>query len=128
LAGCCKYCRAFALPSAVEFIGFGLRDGSQNEKTPISAETSRGWFKLAEYQIPAGPGYRAPETLEHPYFKAHDAIIDVETEWFGPVEMQSAFYKFSATRQWLARCTIGDCHSSKRPAPSDAQPAPYGFD
>jgi formyl-CoA transferase len=35
--------------------------------------------------------------LEDPHFQAREAIIEVETERFGPLKMQSSFPKFSAT-------------------------------
>ncbi len=57
--------------------------------------------------IPAGRVYRAPDMLEDPHFQAREAIIEVETERFGPLKMQSSFPKFSATPG-----------SVRRPAPS----------
>jgi crotonobetainyl-CoA:carnitine CoA-transferase CaiB-like acyl-CoA transferase len=52
---------------------------------------------MIEYSVPAGRVYRAPEMLEDPHFQAREAIIEVETERFGKLKMQSAFPKFSAT-------------------------------
>lgn len=57
--------------------------------------------------IPAGRVYRAPEMLDDPHFKAREAIVEVETERFGPLRMQGIFPKLSATPG-----------SVRRPAPS----------
>jgi len=52
---------------------------------------------MIEHSIPAGRVYRAPDMLADPHFKARDAIIEVETERFGPLKMQGTFPKLSAT-------------------------------
>jgi formyl-CoA transferase len=52
---------------------------------------------MIEYSVPAGRVYRAPDMLDDPHFAAREAIIEVETERFGPLKMQSSFPKFSAT-------------------------------
>lgn len=52
---------------------------------------------MIEHSIPAGRVYRAPDMLADPHFKARDAIIEVETERFGPLRMQGTFPKLSAT-------------------------------
>jgi crotonobetainyl-CoA:carnitine CoA-transferase CaiB-like acyl-CoA transferase len=52
---------------------------------------------MIQYSIPAGKMYRAPEMLADPHFAAREAIIDVETERWGKLKMQSAFPKFSGT-------------------------------
>ncbi len=62
---------------------------------------------MIDYSIPAGRVYRAPDMIADPHFQARDAIIEVETERFGPLKMQSSFPKFSATPG-----------SVRRPAPS----------
>ena len=62
---------------------------------------------MIEHSIPAGRVYRAPDMLEDPHFQAREAIIEVETERFGPLKMQSSFPKLSATPG-----------SIRRPAPS----------
>jgi formyl-CoA transferase len=62
---------------------------------------------MIEHSIPAGRVYRAPDMLADPHFQAREAIIEVETERFGPLKMQSSFPKFSATPG-----------SVRRPAPS----------
>jgi formyl-CoA transferase len=62
---------------------------------------------MAEYSIPAGRVYRAPDMLADPHFQAREAIIEVETERFGPLKMQSVFPRLSVTPG-----------SVRRPAPS----------
>ncbi len=62
---------------------------------------------MIEHSIPAGRVYRAPEMLEDPHFKAREAIVTVETERFGPLKMQNAFPRLSATPSAV-----------RRPAPS----------
>jgi formyl-CoA transferase len=62
---------------------------------------------MIEFSIPAGRVYRAPEMLADPHFQAREAIIEVETERFGKLKMQSAFPKLSATPSGV-----------RRPAPS----------
>lgn len=62
---------------------------------------------MTEYSVPAGRVYRAPDMLADPHFQAREAIIEVETERFGPLKMQSSFPKFSRTPS-----------SVRRPAPS----------
>ncbi|MEO0030840.1 MAG: hypothetical protein RIS94_598 [Pseudomonadota bacterium] len=52
---------------------------------------------MIEHSIPAGRVYRAPDMLADPHFQARKAIIEVETERFGPLKMQSTFPRFSAT-------------------------------
>ena len=58
---------------------------------------------MIAYSIPAGRVYRAPEMLDDPHFKAREAIIEVETERFGPLKMQNAFPKFSGTPSSVRR-------------------------
>ena len=58
---------------------------------------------MVEYSIPAGRVYRAPEMLADPHFAARQAIIEVETERFGPLKMQGAFPKLSATPSGVRR-------------------------
>ena len=57
--------------------------------------------------IPAGRVYRAPDMLADPHFAARGAIIEVETERFGPLKMQGTFPKMSGTPGGV-----------RRPAPS----------
>ena len=58
---------------------------------------------MIEYSIPGGRVYRAPEMLEDPHFKAREAIIEVDTERFGPLKMQAAFPKLSVTPSGVHR-------------------------
>ena len=76
----------------------------------IGANKDSLWQRLAEvdalmiaYSIPAGRVYRAPEMLDDPHFKAREAIIEVKTERFGPLKMQSAFPKLSGTPSSVRR-------------------------
>ena len=62
---------------------------------------------MIAYSIPAGRVYRAPDMLADPHFAAREAIIEVETERYGKLKMQSAFPKLSATPS-----------SVRRPAPA----------
>ena len=64
--------------------------------------------KMNEFSIPAGRVYRAPDMLADPHFQAREAIIEVETEKFGPLKMQNAFPRLSATPSGV-----------RRPAPSE---------
>ena len=50
---------------------------------------------MIEYSVPAGRVYRAPEMLADPHFAAREAIVEVETERFGPLKMQNAFPRLS---------------------------------
>lgn len=52
---------------------------------------------MIEHSVPAGRVYRAPDMLADPHFQAREALIEVETERYGPLKMQSSFPKFSAT-------------------------------
>lgn len=52
---------------------------------------------MIEYSIPAGRVYRAPDMIADPHFQERGAIIEVETERYGPLKMQACFPKFSAT-------------------------------
>jgi crotonobetainyl-CoA:carnitine CoA-transferase CaiB-like acyl-CoA transferase len=52
---------------------------------------------MIEHSIPAGRVYRAPDMLADPHFQARESIVEVETERFGRLKMQSTFPKFSAT-------------------------------
>jgi len=52
---------------------------------------------MTQCSIPAGRVYRAPEMIADPHFQAREAIIEVETERYGPLKMQNAFPKLSVT-------------------------------
>lgn len=62
---------------------------------------------MIEHSIPAGRVYRAPDMLDDPHFKAREAIIEVDTERYGPLKMQGTFPKLSHTPSAV-----------RRPAPS----------
>lgn len=78
----------------------------------INAWTSQHTIKevdalMIAHSIPAGRVYRAPEMLADPHFQQRKAIVEVETERFGPLKMQGAFPKLSMTPS-----------NVRRPAPS----------
>ena len=52
---------------------------------------------MIQHAIPAGRVYRAPEMLADPHFAARGAIVEVETQRFGPLKMQGVFPRLSAT-------------------------------
>jgi formyl-CoA transferase len=52
---------------------------------------------LEAHGVPAGRVYRAPDMLEDPQFAARESIVSVAHPAFGPVRMQNAFPKLSAT-------------------------------
>ena len=52
---------------------------------------------MIQHGIPAGRVYRAPEMLADPHFAARGAIVEVETQRFGPLKMQGVFPRLSAT-------------------------------
>ncbi|WP_296679936.1 CoA transferase [Novosphingobium sp.] len=58
---------------------------------------------MIAHSIPAGRVYRAPEMLADPHFQAREAIIDVDTQRYGPLKMQGAFPKLSATPSTVRR-------------------------
>ena len=58
---------------------------------------------MIAHSIPAGRVYRAPDMLEDPHFQARKAIIEVETQTRGPLKMQNAFPKLSATPSGVHR-------------------------
>lgn len=58
---------------------------------------------MTAHSIPAGRVYRAPEMLDDPHFQARGAIVEVETERFGPLRMQGTFPRLSATPSSVRR-------------------------
>jgi formyl-CoA transferase len=52
---------------------------------------------LEEKGIPASRVYRAPDMLEDPQFAAREAFVKVDHPVFGPIRMQNAFPRMSAT-------------------------------
>lgn len=53
--------------------------------------------KLEGHGVPSSRVYRAPDMLEDPQFAARDTIVTVDHGVFGPIRMQNAFPKLSAT-------------------------------
>lgn len=53
--------------------------------------------KMAEFGVPAGRMYRAPEMLEDPQYKAREAIVKVDHPEFDNIYMQNTFPKLSDT-------------------------------
>src|SRR5205085_6043325 len=63
-----------------------------------SARTLADLLALLEAKgVPASRVFRAPDMLEDPQFAAREAIVTVEHPVFGPLKMQNAFPKLSAT-------------------------------
>ncbi|MBI1197649.1 MAG: CoA transferase [Phenylobacterium sp.] len=85
------------------FVDHASRGANQQELDGIIADWTAGFalpdlLKLLEDKgIPASRVYRAPDMLEDPQFAAREAIVSVEHPVFGPVRMQNAFPKLSAT-------------------------------
>jgi formyl-CoA transferase len=86
-----------------KFASHAARGENQRELDEIIAEWTGGFslpdlLKLLEGKgIPASRVFRAPDMLEDPQFAAREAIVSVEHPVFGPVKMQNAFPKLSAT-------------------------------
>jgi formyl-CoA transferase len=79
------------------------RGANQHELDAIIADWTSGFVLpdlvalLQSKGVPASRVYRAPDMLEDPQFQAREAIVSVEHPVFGPVRMQNAFPKLSAT-------------------------------
>jgi formyl-CoA transferase len=86
-----------------KFVSHAARGENQRELDGIIAEWTSGFvlsdlLALLEAKgIPASRVFRAPDMLEDPQFAAREAIVSVEHPVFGPVRMQNAFPKLSAT-------------------------------
>jgi crotonobetainyl-CoA:carnitine CoA-transferase CaiB-like acyl-CoA transferase len=52
---------------------------------------------MIAHSVPAGRVYRAPDMLADPHFQARQSIVEVETERFGKLKMQSTFPILSAS-------------------------------
>jgi formyl-CoA transferase len=91
------------LKSDPKFVDHASRGANQHELDEIIS----GWtatfalpdlLKLLEDSgVPCSRVYRAPDMLEDPQFAAREAIVSVDHPVFGPVRMQNAFPKLSAT-------------------------------
>ena len=91
------------LKSDPKFVDHASRGTNQHELDLIISSWTSG-FDLSELLpllegkgIPASRVFRAPDMLEDPQFIAREAIVSVEHPVFGPVRMQNAFPKLSAT-------------------------------
>lgn len=86
-----------------KFVDHASRGANQGELDAIISEWTSSWnlpellALLEEKGIPASRVYRAPDMLEDPQFAARDTIVTVEHDVFGPIRMQNAFPKLSAT-------------------------------
>jgi succinyl-CoA---D-citramalate CoA-transferase len=85
------------------FVDHASRGKNQFELDALIAEWTSG-FALADLLalleakgVPASRVFRAPDMLEDPQFAAREAIVTVEHPVFGPLRMQNAFPKLSAT-------------------------------
>ena len=85
------------------YVDHASRGTNQFELDALIAEWTSGFalpdlLALLEAKgVPASRVYRAPDMLEDPQFAAREAIVSVEHPVFGPVRMQNAFPKLSAT-------------------------------
>ena len=86
-----------------KFIDHASRGVNQHELDGIIAQWTGG-FVLADLLIlldgkgvPASRVFRAPDMLDDPQFQAREAIVTVAHPVFGPIRMQNAFPKLSAT-------------------------------
>ncbi|HEY8615759.1 CoA transferase [Phenylobacterium sp.] len=86
-----------------KFVDHAARGRHQGELDDIIAEWTSGWaladlLKLLEDKgVPASRVFRAPDMLEDPQFTAREAIVTTDHPVFGPIRMQNAFPKLSAT-------------------------------
>jgi formyl-CoA transferase len=86
-----------------KFVDHASRGANQQELDGIIAQWTSSYaledlLALLQNQgVPASRVFRAPDMLDDPQFMARDAIISVDHEVFGPIRMQNAFPKLSAT-------------------------------
>lgn len=86
-----------------KFVDHASRGANQAELDGIISEWTATFalpdlLALLEAKgIPASRVYRAPDMLEDPQFAAREAIVTVQHDVFGPIRMQNAFPKLSAT-------------------------------
>ena len=86
-----------------KFIDHAARGMHQHELDGIIADWTATFALpdlltlLEDKGIPASRVFRAPDMLEDPQFAAREAIVTVDHPVFGPVRMQNAFPKLSAT-------------------------------
>jgi formyl-CoA transferase len=86
-----------------KFLDHASRGVNQTELDTIISEWT-STFVLGDLLIllegkgvPASRVFRAPDMLEDPQFAAREAVVSVEHPVFGPIRMQNAFPKLSAT-------------------------------
>jgi formyl-CoA transferase len=85
------------------FADHASRGVNQHELDGIIAAWTSGFALpdllalLQDKGVPASRVYRAPDMLDDPQFAAREAIVAVDHPVFGPVRMQNAFPKLSAT-------------------------------
>ena len=86
-----------------KFVDHASRGANQQELDGIIAQWTSGHALedlltlLQSKGVPASRVFRAPDMLEDAQFTARDAIVSVDHEVFGPIRMQNAFPKLSAT-------------------------------
>ncbi|MFN9848150.1 MAG: CaiB/BaiF CoA transferase family protein [Alphaproteobacteria bacterium] len=86
-----------------KFVDHASRGANQQELDGIIAQWTSSYaledlLALLQNQgVPASRVFRAPDMLDDPQFTARDAIVSVDHEVFGPIRMQNAFPKLSAT-------------------------------
>ncbi|MBW8815241.1 MAG: CoA transferase [Caulobacterales bacterium] len=91
------------LKSDPKFATHAARGANQHELDAIIADWTSSFelpdlLALLQAQgVPASRVFRAPDMLEDPQFAAREAIVSVDHPVFGPVRMQNAFPKLSAT-------------------------------
>ena len=86
-----------------KFVDHASRGANQQELDGIIAQWTSSHaladlLTLLQNQgVPASRVFRAPDMLQDPQFTARDSIVSVDHEVFGPIRMQNAFPKLSAT-------------------------------
>ena len=84
-------------------IDHASRGANQHELDAIVATWTSGFglddllILLQGQGVPASRVFRAPDMLDDPQFQAREAIVTVDHPVFGPIRMQNAFPKLSAT-------------------------------
>jgi len=86
-----------------KFVDHASRGVNQQELDAIISEWTASFaldelLRVLEAKgIPASRVFRAPDMLADPQFAARESLVTVEHPVFGPVRMQNAFPKLSAT-------------------------------
>jgi formyl-CoA transferase len=101
-----RLCEAMGRPelaSDPRYVNHIARGRNQTELDNLIADWTRTHTideveaLMIEHSVPAGKLYRPQDMLDDPHFKAREAIIEVPTERWGNVKMQSVFPKLSKT-------------------------------